>query len=242
MPTTEAAAIGHKREGKLGGGPGARRRPVLRMPEPWEFELLRLIAEQGAIPFDQLARFLDCDQRRAANLAKHLTKSGFADYGRFLHDEPPWVWLSGRGMRLSGTGFGYLRPKIGAMARMRAVNEVRLHIARRAPDARWICGRSVVREQGLKGYRPNAVVEIGRERHAIVVKRRAHMPEHEREVIETHMARHDAVVAFCRPKPRNLLKRLQAEHHWPKLVIRDIPRPSGDHNGSSQIQDLKSDR
>lgn len=222
-----AQMVEPKRVGKLGGGPGARHRPVLRAPEPWEFELLRLIAEQGAIPFDQLARFLDCDQRRAANLAKHLTKSGFADYGRFLHAEPHWVWLSGRGTRVSGTGFAYLRPKIGAMARMRAVNEVRLHIARRAPEARWICGRSVVREQGLKGYRPNAVVEIGRERHAIVVKRRAHMPEHEREIIETHMARHDAVVAFCRPLPRNLLKRLQAEHHWPKLVVRDIPGPSG---------------
>jgi len=221
--TTTLAQIGSKREGKLGGGPGARNRPVLRMPEPWEFELLRLIAEQGAVPFDQFARFLGCDQRRAASLAKHLFKAGFTDYGRFLHDEPHWVWLSGRGMRLSGTGFQPRRPKVGAMARMRAVNEVRLHIARRAPDARWICGRSVVREQGLRGYRPNAVVEIGRERHAILVKRRGHMPEHEREVIETHMARHDAVVAFAAPAPRKQLTRLQAEHHWPKLVVRDIP-------------------
>lgn len=65
---------------------------------------------------------------RRASVVKHLTKVGYADYGRFLHDEPHWVWLSGRGMRLSGTGFAYLRPKIGAMARMRAVNEVRLHL------------------------------------------------------------------------------------------------------------------
>ena len=63
------------------------------------------------------------------------------------------------------------------MARMRAVNEVRLHIARRAPEARWICGRSVVREQGTRGYRPNAVVEIGAERHAILVHLRVHDQE-----------------------------------------------------------------
>ena len=143
--TTPAPRIGPGREGKLGGGPGAGRRPALRMPEPWEFELLRLIAEQGAIPFDQLARFAGCEEPQAARLAKHLFKAGFADYGRFLYDEPPWIWLSGRGMRLSGTGFACLRPRVGAMGRMRAVNEIRLHIAARAPEARWLCSRSVVR-------------------------------------------------------------------------------------------------
>ncbi len=221
-----APVIESKRVGKLGGGPGARHRPVLRMPEPWEFELLRLIAEQGAIPFDQLARFLDCDQERAARVAKHLTKVGFADYGRFLHGEPHWAWLTWRGVRLSGMGFTASPPKVGAMARMRAVNEVRLHIAKRAPEARWICGRSVVREQGKRGYRPNAVVEIGAERHAITVHLRSPEQERLRDLLATHMARYDAVIAFAKPGPRKLLERVKAEHHWPKLVIRPIPTPT----------------
>jgi hypothetical protein len=227
--TASPAAIGRGREGKLGGGPGAGSRPVLHRPEPWEFELLRLIAEQQAIPFDQLARLLDCEMEQAARVAKHLFKSGFADYGRFLHEEPHWVWLTGRGARLSGTGLHHQLPKVGAMARMRAVNEVRLQIARRAPEARWISGRSVIREQGLRGYRPNAVVEIGRERHAIVVRLSAQAEERERDILETHMARHDAVIAFCAAAPRKRLQRLAAQHHWPKLVIRSIPEPpSGD--------------
>lgn len=222
---TNAPVIGPKRVGTFGGGPGARHRPVLRMPEPWEFELLRLIAEQGAIPFDQLARFLDCKQEKAADVAKHLTKVGYTDYGRFLHGEPHWLWLTGRGTRLSGTGFAFLLPKVGAMARMRAVNEVRLHIAARAPEARWICSRSVFREQGKRGYRPNAVVEIRRERHAILIHLSAQLPELVREVVETHMARYDAVIAFANPKPRKLLERLAADNHWPKLVVRSIPEP-----------------
>lgn len=220
-----AAAIEPKRVGTLGGGRGARSRPVLRLPEPWEFELLRLIAEQGAIPFDQLARFLGSDERQAANMVKHLTKVGYADYGRFLHDEPHWAWLSGRGARLSGMGFIGGRPRVGAMARMRAVNEVRLHIARRAPEAHWIGPRSIIREQGRTGYRPNAVVEIGAERHAIVVHLRAGDQERTRDIIETHIARYDALIAFANPRPRALLERLKAEHHWPKLVTRDIPKP-----------------
>ena len=109
------------------------------------------------------------------------------------------------------------------MARMRAINEVRLHIAARAPQARWVSGRSIVREQGKHGYRPNAVVEIGRERHAIVVRLRGGAEERERAILETHMARHDAMIAFCAPPPRKRLERLAAAHHWPKLVVRDIP-------------------
>ena len=222
-----AAVIAPRGLGKLAVGRETRERPPLRAPEPWEFELLRLLAEQGAMPFDQLARFLDADGRQAASVVKHLTKVGYADYGRFLHDEPHWAWLTHRGARLSGTGFMPGRPKVGAMARMRAVNEVRLHIARRAPEARWISGRSVVREQGLKGKRPNAVVEIGAERHAIVVKHGIpHEQVRELQIIETHIARYDAVIYFANPRPRALLERLKAENHWPKLVIRPIPTPA----------------
>ncbi|HVC07360.1 MAG TPA: hypothetical protein VND98_07250 [Solirubrobacterales bacterium] len=203
-----------------------RRRRTLPVPESWELELLRLLSEQQAIPFDQLARFLDCEQEQAVRVAKHLTKFGYGDYGRFLTDEPHWVWPTWRGMRLSGMGFRADPPRVGAMARMRAVNEVRLHISRRAPGAGWICSRSVVREQGVRGYRPNAVVEIGTERHALLVRLRVADQQRTISILETHMARYDAVIAFANPRPRALLERLKAEHHWPKLVIRPIPRPS----------------
>lgn len=201
-----------------------RRRPVLRQPERWEFELLRLLSEQQAVPFDQLSRFIGCEAAQATRVAKHLFKSDFADYGRILHDEPHWAWLTSRGARLSGTGFASGPPKVGAMARMRAVNEVRLHIAERAPEARWICGRSVIREQGRQGRRPNAVVEIGRERHAILVKHGIRQSEwRERDILESLMRGYDAVIAFCAPAPGNLYRRLAEAHHWPKLVVRDVP-------------------
>ena len=87
------------------------------------------------------------------------------------------------------------------MARMRAVNEVRLHVAARAPEARWICGRSVLREQGLRGKRPNAVVKVGTKRHAIAVHLRWPEQARTRDLIVTHMARYDAVIAFADPRP-----------------------------------------
>jgi len=220
-PRISGAAVVSQR-----GRAGAGERAVVRRPEPWEFELLRLLCEQQAIPFDQLARFFGCEAEQAARLAKHLYKSGFADSGRILHGEPPWAWLTGRGARLSGTGFASGQPKVGAMGRMRVVNEIRLYIARRAPEARWVCGRSVIREQGRQGRRPNAVVEIGRERHAILVKHAIRQSESsEREILESLMQGYDAVIAFCAATPGNLYRRLAETHRWPKLVVREIPQP-----------------
>jgi hypothetical protein len=206
-------------------------------PEPWTLELLRLLAEQAAIPFDQLARFCRCEPEQAVRLAKHLTKEGLTDYGRSLVDEPHWLWLTHWGARLSGTGFSPVPPRIGAIARMRAVNEVRLHIGARAPEARWISGRTVFREQGKRGHRPNAVVEIGAERHAIVVRMgQPKNPDHEVPALQTHMRRYDAVICFAGPRPLAHLKRIQSGHHWPKLVLRKIPvPPSADRNVSSNV-------
>jgi hypothetical protein len=206
--------------------PRPRRRPYVAPPEHWEHRILRLIAEQYALPFDQLARFLECDKDQAARIAKHLTGRGYTDYGRFLFDEPDWIWLTHRGASFSGTDFHAAEPRVGAMARIRAVNEVRLHISRRAPQARWISGRSVIREQGKRGRRPNAVVEVEGERHAILVKPGAWAPEgRQRAVVEALLPAYDALVAFAAPAQRRLLERLAREHHWPKLVIRPIPTP-----------------
>lgn len=221
-----AAPVAPKRKRPPSSSLRGYQRPPLRRPEPWEHQLLVLISEQTAMGFDQLTRFIDCDPEQGARVARHLTKVGYADYGRILADEPQWIWLTEQGRRFAGTGFEARgAPKLGAMARMRAVNEVRLHIARRAPQARWICGRSVVREQGSKGRRPNAVVEIGDERHAIVVKAgMPHLQEREREIVETLMGRYDAMIFFGSSRPRAMLERLKSEHHWPQLVVRPIPQ------------------
>jgi hypothetical protein len=97
--------------------------------------------------------------------------------------------------------------------------------ARRAPEARWICGRSVFREQGRRGHRPSAAVELGAERHAISVLLKPTKQSLLVPPLESHMRRYDALVAFCAPKARRSLQRLAAQNHWPKLVVRELPKP-----------------
>jgi hypothetical protein len=202
------------------------RRASSTPPELWEVASMRLIAEQGAIPFDQLARFLEVEENRGARIAKHLSVRGYADYGRFLHGEPPLLWLTHRGCRLSGTDFPYVPPRIGALARIRAVNEIRLHISARAPEARWICGRTVFREQGHRGHRPHAVVEIAGERHALLALLGAKKRDLLIQMLEAHMRRYDALVVFSPARGRRALNLLASKRHWPKLVTRELPRPA----------------
>lgn len=72
--------------------------------QPWEQQLLRLVSEQGAVPLDQLARFLDVEEAQAARMGWHLVDRGLAVCRPVLHGEPPWLWPTFRGNRASGTG------------------------------------------------------------------------------------------------------------------------------------------
>lgn len=222
-PAPATSRVKRPRTRGYGGGPGARSRPKMRAPEDWEVEVMRLLSEQGPIPIDQLARFLRCDARAAERISRHLGKAGFAAQRRFLADQPPWVWLTPRGARLSGTGLVGPTPGVGLLPRARAVNEVRLLIAKRAPEARWISHRLLGRQLGREGHIPNGVIEIGDERHAIEVELIQKTKARAVNIIDAHHARYDAVVCFCVPSARRLLERLKEGNHWPKLIIRDLP-------------------
>jgi hypothetical protein len=114
-------------------------------------------------------------------------------------DEPAWVWLTSRGRRSSGTSFVPYTPKLGGLARIRAINEVRMHVAKRAPGASWVSSRALLREPARSGQRPKAVVEIGGERHAIEVELIKRTRERACKMIDAHSSRYDAVVCCCAP-------------------------------------------
>ena len=212
----------------------ARRRRSPRAPKSWEREILALISEQGAIPIDQLPRFLDCDRNRAEDFAEHLCEAKFARRAQLLAAEPEWIWLSEGGTRLAQTGFSPYLPAPGALARLRAINEIRLRVQGGASRARWIGWRSLRRELRGRGRIPDAVVEIGDERHAIEVElgRRVSREDAAR-MIAHRSANYDAVICFCTDRARRFYERLAAQNHWPKLLIHQLPAPGAAPKGRS---------
>ena len=204
--------------------PSTSVRPRRGEPKPEEIPILGLIAEQGAIPLDQLAGFLDCKLDKAKQLAKHLQEEGLIRRERFFAKEPDWVWLSKRGARFSSTGLSAPKPSIGALPLMRATNDIRIWLTRRAPEVRWVSRRLLLRERGRNASVPRALVETEGERHAIEVHL-APSPESRLEQrIWRRCAEYDAVVCFCTPKAGRQLERLKERHHWRKLFVRALSR------------------
>lgn len=189
-----------------------------------EAEALRLLSEQVAIPLDQLIRFLDLGLEQGALLVQRLDAEGLLENKRFLVRDYPWLWLSRRGAERSGTGFPYREPDVSSIAHRRALNEVRLYLRGRAPEGRWVCERVVYRRRDPEDHLPDAVFEIGGERHAIEAELSTKTNPEIRQIVAQHSNRYDAVLYFCGPHPYNLLKRVQAEGRWPKLVVRRLPQ------------------
>jgi hypothetical protein len=188
--------------------------------------VLRVLSEQVAIPLDQLGRFLDCPLERVVKVMQGLEDAGCIGHRRFLVRDMPWFWLNARGARLSGTGFVASAPDVAMLAHRRAINEVRLHLAERAPEGHWVCERTVYRQRDPEDHLPDAVFEIDGERHAIEAELSLKGNDEIRHIVAEHSDRYDAVLYFCGPRTHRLLKRVQAEGRWPKLVVRRLPEGS----------------
>ena len=203
--------------------PRTRWIPV-REPTASEIDSLRLISEQGAIPVDQLTRFLDRDGEAVEGLLRGLLDAGYVSSHSFIAGEPEWIWLTERGGRLSGTELRPLLPRSRGLAKLRALNEARLLIEDRFPTAEWIGMRVLLREHGSYARVPGAVVELGGMRHSIDVLLYGGQSEYWLPLISERCDCFDAVVILCpTPKIRAFMEALQDEHRWQKVLVRDLP-------------------
>jgi DNA-binding Lrp family transcriptional regulator len=198
-------------------------RPRRGEPRPDDIPILDLISEQGAIPVDQLARFLDCKLDKAKRTVKRLHETGLLRREKLLASEPEWVWLSKRGARFSTTDLRAPRPKVGSLALMRATNDVRIRITSAEPKIRWVSRRVLLREHGRNAAVPKAVVEIGDERHAIEVRLTPGLEANLERQIRQRLSDYDAVVFFCAPRAMGQVKRFKEEWGWPGLIVRGLP-------------------
>jgi DNA-binding MarR family transcriptional regulator len=202
-----------------GNGRGRRRRPA----EPWEREVLCLVSEQGAIPVDQLARFLGVDGGAAGRIATHLREVGYLRWQRILADEPPWLWLTYSGMKAVDNGLPELHLRVGALPRLRLVNEVRLHIAEREPTARWTSARQLWSRHGRAFRAPAGVVSWKGERHSMDVITHYLLAEWFSERVAHRSATYDAVVYFCPAALRKYYAKIAEANDFSRLVLKPMP-------------------
>jgi hypothetical protein len=210
------------------GGRGAK-----RGPEEWEVVVIDLLAEQGAIPLDQLARYLKCGPARADAIASHMLEAGFVKRAQPEEEGADWIWLGTRGSKYTTFDLGTQLPTLAGLPRLRALNEVRLQILERTEGTvEWKSGRVLRRERGKEGSLPDAVAveESGQgrdwRRDSYAIDVRLNLIDDFEKLFgryRTRAAEYDWVVWYCAPQARMIARKMADECDCPKLVVRTIP-------------------
>lgn len=186
-----------------------------------DLELMEWIGAQYAVREDQLARLMERSKATAGRWSRAMAEAGYCRREWLLAGDPAWVWLTGRGARMTRLGFRPWRRNLGRLRQIAAVNDLRLFLWERLPSARWISERELHRDRPHRAvYVPDAVLEVDSEHHAIEVELAPKRRKRLVSLIEQLRAYHDAVVYVCAPTPARLVEKLREEYGWPDVHVR----------------------
>lgn len=189
-----------------------------------DLDALGWIGEQYAVRADQLARRLDCNPRTVQRLLARLREQRLVDVRRLLVGEPAWAIPTVKGLRAAGLPFGLWRPRLGSLAHVGAITDVRLHVQARSPGSEWVCERTLAREKRTpEEHLPDGVVLLDDRRIAIEVELTVKSKRRVVAIVDELLGRYDAVLYYCAPGPHRLLRDLAEQEHWPSLGIRALP-------------------
>lgn len=201
----------------------AAREPVLSTRDLF---VLGWVCEQYGARADQLEILLGCGPRTIQRLLARLRDAGLIGTRRLLVGESVWAIPTSRGLRACGQGFGIWHPRLGGLPHVAAVTDVRLHIQARSPDSEWVAERVLAREREPGEHLPDGVVITGDGRRVAIEAELTVKSQHRvRLILDELSGRFDAVLYFCAPAPFRQLSRLAESGQWPKLGVRELPRP-----------------
>ncbi|MGA8365656.1 MAG: hypothetical protein WB709_14235 [Solirubrobacteraceae bacterium] len=188
--------------------------------------VLGWVCEQYGARADQLEILLGCGPRTVQRLLARLRDAGLIGTRRLLVGESVWAIPTSKGLRAVGQGFGIWHPRLGGLAHVAAVTDVRLHIHARSPDSEWVPERVLAREREPGEHLPDAlVITADGQRVAIEAELTVKSQQRVRLILDELSVRFDTVLYFCAPGPFRQLSKLAETDQWPKLGVRALPHP-----------------
>ena len=173
-----------------------------------DLELLRFAGEQYALTLPQLARLMGRSEHAARWLRDRWERAGWGRGGALVVGRPVLVWPTRAGMRLAGLEFRAWRPNPGAVAHIVAVNDVRMHIAGRRPEASWVCERELLRDRpSAQAHVPDALVVVGEREAAVEVELTQKSRRRAEAIMRELTSRHDSVWYFTTATTRRTIER-----------------------------------
>ena len=188
-----------------------------------DLEVLAWTGEQYAARVDQLELLMGCGTRTVQRTLARLRSSGLATTQRLLVGEPAWLLPTTAGLRACGSTFSAWQPRIGLLAHVAAVNEVRLHVQQRSPDSDWIPERVLARDREAGEHLPDALVFTDGQRVAVEVELTVKSRSRVTDILDELTRRFDAVAYFCAPAAHRQLSELADSGRWQALAVRTLP-------------------
>lgn len=188
-----------------------------------DLELLGWVAEQYGVRLDHLEVLLGAGPRTVQRTVARLHTAGLVRTERVLVGEPAWVLPTGAGMAATSSGFGVWRPRLGSLAHVAAVNDVRLYIQGRAPATEWVPERVLARDRGAGEHLPDGVAITDGTRVAIEVELTVKSRRRVAAILDELTGRFDATLYFCAAGPHRQLSELFESGRWPSLGVRELP-------------------
>jgi hypothetical protein len=190
-----------------------------------DLDLLSWLGEQYGARTDQLETLMDCGPRTVQRVIARLRDTGLVTTRRLLVGEPGWVIPTSTGLRAAGKHYAAWQPRIGLLAHVAAVNDVRLHVQARSPESEWVPERLLARERQAGEHLPDGLVITEGRRVAIEVELTIKSQRRVTAILDELTGRYDTVLYFCAPGPHRQLTQLAETGRWPALGVRVLPRP-----------------
>lgn len=211
---------------------------------PRDLEVLTWIAEQYGVRRDHLAVLLAREGTVATKSPGRLAPATVKDWverwkhagvigtERLLVRQPSWVWLTRAGLEHLELAYRYWEPQARSAAHLHAVNQVRLWVEGREPEAEWRSeralrsGRAFTPRQTRAEHLPDAEVELRGQRIAIEVERSSKKPMPLQAILYELARTYAGIWYFCPKATRGAMQRAVAQLSDPvrkKFALVELP-------------------
>lgn len=124
----------------------------------WRDHLALLLGRAATEPTQAPGRLGETTMQK---LVQRWKRQGLIETATLEHGQPSWVWLIRKGLEQLELDYRYEEPKLQSLPHLYAVNQVRLWVAERLPEALWCSERHLNSERPFTHRQAQAEVLPG---------------------------------------------------------------------------------
>ncbi len=194
-----------------------------------DLDMLAWTGEQYGARLDHLMDLMDTSRPMVQRIVRRLAASELVRVERIVVAHPTWVIPTATGLAACGLNYEVWTPALATLLHTGAINDVRLHIQAQRADSEWISERQLELEKAKEKRRgrhvPDGVLILDGREVAVEVELSAKGFQRTETVLTYYSQLYDAIMYYCAPKAHRLLTQIKQTGRWPKLEVRELPKP-----------------